>query len=399
MYGQVFQWTDSLSERDCIVCFNSTEMEEEVLKALLVAGIPTILFVMNRFTDVNNIQAEQALKENRMLVVVLKRDEPKGMGLTPRLRNEFVLQMVQHVVCGYVNKNGSVFSLLAGRKNVEYLMDELFSLRAAEKNNRWQRWTLGEDKVLLRMFYEDMGIHAIKKRLQRSYISIYQRIRAITLPEDVLKGREFEDYVLELFNVRENDDFALKEWQGDKTLGDVCPESNRYPDFVFSYQESHCFAVECKWRERLTANIEKDLFSTDKLAIYQQFADEHRIPVSIVLGVGGEPCQPELLYIIPLKEIPAIIDKSKSIVAFLRPSAESPFKVDEFISLKDKSPVHTLKEIRSKYPNAYRPWTKEADARLATLYKSGKSIVELSQLFQRNNGAITSRLRKLGMIE
>ena len=399
MYGQVFQWTDSLSERDCIVCFNSTEMEEEVLKALLVAGIPTILFVMNRVTDVNNIQAEQALKENRMLVVVLKRDEPKGMGLTPRLRNEFVLQMVQHVVCGYVNKNGSVFSLLAGRKNVEYLMDELFSLRAAEKNNRWQRWTLGEDKVLLRMFYEDMGIHAIKKRLQRSYISIYQRIRAITLPEDVLKGREFEDYVLELFNVRENDDFALKEWQGDKTLGDVCPESNRYPDFVFSYQESHCFAVECKWRERLTANIEKDLFSTDKLAIYQQFADEHRIPVSIVLGVGGEPCQPELLYIIPLKEIPAIIDKSKSIVAFLRPSAESPFKVDEFISLKDKSPVHTLKEIRSKYPNAYRPWTKEADARLATLYKSGKSIVELSQLFQRNNGAITSRLRKLGMIE
>ena len=58
MYGQVFQWTDSLSERDCIVCFNSTEMEEEVLKALLAAGIPTILFVMNRFTDVNNIQAE-----------------------------------------------------------------------------------------------------------------------------------------------------------------------------------------------------------------------------------------------------------------------------------------------------------------------------------------------------
>lgn len=80
MYGQVFQWTDSLSERDCIVCFNSTEMEEEVLKALLVAKIPTILFVMNRFTDVNNIQIEQALKENRLLIVVLKRDEPKDEG-------------------------------------------------------------------------------------------------------------------------------------------------------------------------------------------------------------------------------------------------------------------------------------------------------------------------------
>ena len=83
-------------------------MEEEVLKALLVARIPTILFVMNRFTDVNNIQVEQALKENRMLIVILKRDEPKGEGQTPRLRNEYVLSLCQHVVCDYVNKNGSV---------------------------------------------------------------------------------------------------------------------------------------------------------------------------------------------------------------------------------------------------------------------------------------------------
>jgi len=398
MYGQVFQWTDSLSERDCIVCFNSTEMEEEVLKALLVARIPTILFVMNRFTDVNNIQVEQALKENRMLIVILKRDEPKGEGQTPRLRNEYVLSLCQHVVCGYINKNGSVFSLLAGRKDVEYLMDEPMPLMAAEKDNRRQRWTVGDDKVLLRMFYEDMGIHAIKKQLQRTYLSIRQRIRSITLPEDVLKGREFEDYVLELFDVRECGDFTLKEWRGDKSLGDVCPESNRYPDFVFDYQGKG-FAVECKWRERLCKDIEKDLFAQDKLDIYQQFADERRMSVSIVLGVGGEPCQPELLYIIPLKEISSIIDKSKSILAFLRPSTESPFKADEFISMKDKSPIHTLEEIRTKYPNAYRPWTKEGDAKLATLYKSGKSIDELTIIFQRNNGAITSRLRKLGMIE
>ena len=353
LYGQVFQWVDGLSERDCVVCFSSTEMEEEVMKALVVNEVPTILVVMNRFRDIHNIQIKRALKEKRMLILVLKRDEPKGKGQTPRLRNEFVLGMVQHVVCGYVNKNGSVFSLLAGRKDVEYLMDEPMPLMAAEKDNRWQRWTVGDDKVLLRMFYEDMGIHAIKKQLQRTYLSIRQRIRSITLPEDVLKGREFEDYVLELFDVREGGDFVLKEWQGDKTLGDVCPENNRYPDFVFSYQQSHCFAVECKWRERLTANIEKDLFSSDKLAIYQQFADERQMPVFIVLGVGGEPCQPELLYVIPLKEIPAIIDKSKSIIAFLRPSTESPFRADEF----------------------------------------------LTQLFQRNNGAITSRLRKLGMIE
>lgn len=74
LYEYVFRWTDSLTERDCIACFNSTDMESEVLKALLVGKVPTILFVMNRFTDVNNIQIEQALRENRILIVILKRD-------------------------------------------------------------------------------------------------------------------------------------------------------------------------------------------------------------------------------------------------------------------------------------------------------------------------------------
>lgn len=76
LYEKVFKWTDSLSDKDCIACFNTTEMESEVLKALLVAKVPTILFVMNRFTDVNNLQIEQALQEDRLLIVVLKRDEP-----------------------------------------------------------------------------------------------------------------------------------------------------------------------------------------------------------------------------------------------------------------------------------------------------------------------------------
>lgn len=94
---------------------NKQLLERE--KTLLVAGVPTVLFVMNRFTDVNNIQIEKALEEQRMLIVILQRDEPKGKGATPRLRNEYVLSVVNHIVCGYINKNGSVFPLLAGRNN------------------------------------------------------------------------------------------------------------------------------------------------------------------------------------------------------------------------------------------------------------------------------------------
>nr|MCR5191927.1 hypothetical protein [Bacteroidales bacterium] len=72
-YERVFQWVDSLTDKDTVVCFNSSELEEEVLKALLVNRIPTVLVVMDGFRDTYNVQIEQALNENRMLIMVLKR--------------------------------------------------------------------------------------------------------------------------------------------------------------------------------------------------------------------------------------------------------------------------------------------------------------------------------------
>ena len=153
---------------------------------------------------------------------------------------------------------------------------------------------------------------------------------------------------MEMFRLHEDNGLVLKEWQGDKTmvstnrptvstsrpLGIICPESNRYPDFVLDYQGKG-FAVECKWREKLLPNIEKDLFPRDKMAIYQQFSIDRNIPVYIVLGVGGEPSNPELLYKIPLSEIPSVLSHAKSIVEFLRPSSEAPFCTTDFISIGD----------------------------------------------------------------
>lgn len=49
--------------------------------------------------------------------------------------------------------------------------------------------------------------------------------------------------------------------------------------------------------------------------------------------------------------------------------------------------------------NAYLPWEKEADEYLMSLYKEGKSIKELAEIFERQRGAIRSRLKKLGVIE
>lgn len=392
LYEYVFKWTDSLSEKDCIACFNSTDMEAEVLKALLVAKVPTVLFVMNRFTDVNNIQIEKAKQEKRIAIVVLKRDEPKGKGQTPRLRNEYVLSLCQHVVCGYVNKNGSVFGLLAGRNDVERLIDDQQVLMAAEPN-RYERWTVAQDKVLLRMYYADMGIHAIHKHLHRTYTAISLRIRSITQPEEWLKGREFEDYVLSLFNFQEGGKLVLQEWQGDKSLGVIQPENNSNPDFVLRYDQEE-FAIECKWREKLKKNLNKDLFPANRIENYQLFSKSRNMPVTIILGLGGEPSNPDSLYRIPLESLTSIISGAVSITKFLIPV--SAFEVSTFVRQKKaEGKAYTLEEKRKLHSNAYKSWTSAEDDLLISLHEEGNSTLELSSIFERNEGAIRSRIKKL----
>ena len=334
IYEKVFGWVDSLTADDCVICFNSSELEDEVMRALLVNQVSTILVVMNRFTDKYNVQIEKAINEERMLILELQRDEPRGAGQTPRLRNQFIMQMAQHIVCGYVNKNGSIFPLLAGAKDVLYLDQENVMIAAepliAPSHQRWKVW---EDKILLRMFYEDMGLHAIKKRLLRTYISVRTRIRAITLPEEVLKGREFEDFVLELFDLNETKTYSLLEWRGDKSMGEISPISNTYPDFVLEYKEGRRkkkFAVECKCRASIPKRFTQPLFEPEQITHYQEYAVEKAQKVIIILGVGGEPSMPEELYLIPIDAISQIQSKPSLLKKFKREIVDKWFSIDEF---------------------------------------------------------------------
>lgn len=330
IYPIIFDWVENLYETDCVMCFKTTEMEFEVMTSLLVHKVPTILVVMKRFTDVYNLQIEMALKEGRMLILVLERDEPRGAGQTPRLRNEFVVNMADKIVCGYVNSNGSIFSLLAGRKNVEYLLNRDTQMAAEELGKKNYRWTVGEDKTLLRMFYEDLGVHEIHKRLRRSYLSIKNRISSITLPEQLLKGREFEDFVLlELLGIgSKGNTMKLLEWRGDKSIAGVFPESNSYPDFVISLDQRKKVALECKWRKKLPTSLKKEVFSPERIELFKSYSDDTSIFIWFIIGVGGEPSAPELLYQVPLSAVDYILSKKQSIVEFL---CNDSLTIDDFV--------------------------------------------------------------------
>ena len=389
-YESIFQWVEGFDKfNGCAVCFNTSELEEEVLKALLVCHVPTTLVVTGRFHDTYNVQIEQALKENRLLILVLQQEE-SDKGYTARLRNQYIINQVQHIVCGYINPNGSIFGLLAGHDNITHLVNRQ-ELKAAEQETKPHRWTVAEDKRLLRMFYEDMGIHAIHKAINRPYSTIYLRIKSLTMNDELLKGREFEDYVLELFDIAHNDKLSLKEWRGDKSLPGIYPKSNSAPDFVFEY-DGKPFAVECKWRSHLPKDIEKELLPAARMASFQQFSTERRMPVYLLLGIGGLPNDPDSLYFTRL-------DKEFSIETLLNndiPSKECLLEKIGGLFLTAKHSNH-MQEQKTLYSNAYKPWSEDDDALLTKLYKEGTSIKELMSLFQRNRGGIAARLRKLGL--
>ncbi len=60
-------------------------------------------------------------------------------------------------------------------------------------------------------------------------------------------------------------------------------------------------------------------------------------------------------------------------------------------------PAYTLEKKRQEHPRAYEKWSLEEDERLKKLYAQGHSIAELAKHLERNDGAIRSRLRKMGL--
>ncbi|MCR4921813.1 MAG: hypothetical protein K5945_08955 [Bacteroidaceae bacterium] len=132
----------------------------------------------------------------------------------------------------------------------------------------------------------------------------------------------------------------------------------------------------------------------NKLENYRKFSESRNIPVTIILGVGGEPSNPESIYRIPLESVIPIMSGAIPIEKFL--FLLGSFDATTFVPKKEpKVKAYTMEEKRKKYSNAYKSWSTADDEQLIVFYKENKSIKELSSIFNRNEGAIRSRIRKL----
>lgn len=146
------------------------------------------------------------------------------------------------------------------------------------------------------------------------------------LTDNEQKGLAFEKWVINHFPKQY---YKLIDWKGDKIVDGRYPESSRYPDLEFELQLhggkiTERFSVECKWRKSFYHG-KINWASQEKIAIYNDYAKERNQAVFLVLGVGGEPDSPELVYIIPLVDAQQSELKENDIERFRRNNKNKEF--------------------------------------------------------------------------
>ena len=60
-------------------------------------------------------------------------------------------------------------------------------------------------------------------------------------------------------------------------------------------------------------------------------------------------------------------------------------------------PLYSIYAARQENPNAYDPWTEEADIKLKEMWADGTSIPDIAEYFGRRQSAIIVRMKKLGL--
>lgn len=119
------------------------------------------------------------------------------------------------------------------------------------------------------------------------------------------------------------------------------------------------------------------------------------------------------LYYKSKREFELLVSKTEELANEEIDTVEISLSVDEKLDLIEediksfpieKEPTENNKEIRKKHPRAYEKWdsdkrnNKNEDDLLKQAYGLTQEINQLVEIFQRNKGAIESRLLKLGVI-
>lgn len=95
--------------------------------------------------------------------------------------------------------------------------------------------------------------------------------------------------------------------------------------------------------------------------------------------------------------IKAITQDKKKISDSFSEQITSPQKIGRKEIIKERA--YSVDNVRQKYKEAYKPWTKELDDELTIMYCEGVNPRDMVKHFGRTKGAIKSRIKKLELAE
>ncbi len=176
-------------------------------------------------------------------------------------------------------------------------------------------------KWLARMAAKDGVVSANERKLLKEFAEQYNLdhkylfrlahaiATGVDIPEVELitaskwKGRKFEEFIVSL--CPDKSCFTLLSWRSDKTCGDTYPLDSLMPDLHFKFRFNKYeveYFIECKFRSQLP---EGSLDLSTHIDRYRRMTETEKFHrLIIALGVGGQPDNPDTLYMIPDECIP-----------------------------------------------------------------------------------------------
>ena len=119
------------------------------------------------------------------------------------------------------------------------------------------------------------------------------------------KGIQFEKWVVKRLP---RDFYTIKEWREDKYVDGNYAESTKNPDLEVEFhmgQVRKPFAIECKWRQGYDHGEKPYIVwaSERQIENYRSFAEGKNLPVFVVIGLGGNPDDPDEVFIVNLNSL------------------------------------------------------------------------------------------------
>lgn len=157
-----------------------------------------------------------------------------------------------------------------------------------------------------------------------------------------------------------------------------------------------------EWYFNSFATINKDPFIIEKNSIetpdsneVKDLKDAEEIIINLIEGKHPETRKP----LNPISHSALmIVQKSLKIISSENKIEKEKSQKHKTSSVEKKVSTY-IEEQRKIYEKAYFPWTPEDDQKLELLFCEGKSNRELSKIFKRNPGSISSRIKKLELSE